>query len=182
MVKRMALAMVWRWMKRALASSPSVSGQALQRGDLDEIAEHVVVLDLQRLDAGLFGILQLQAGDDPARLVAQRPHLVEFRMGAFAQEAAIALQQRQFVRQHGPRAVDQLLRQGVHGRRVLAQAPRTVCRAPAGAATSRCRLQAGQDSCRDRAGRRARAPAATARAACPGRASGRRAGRRRSDG
>ena len=69
-------------------------------GDFDEIAEYIVVLDLERADAGVFGILQLQAGDDAARLVAQRPHLVEFGIGPFAQEPAVPFQKRQFVGEH----------------------------------------------------------------------------------
>ena len=36
---------------------------AVLRGHLDEIAEHVVVPDLQRADAGLLGIARLQGGD-----------------------------------------------------------------------------------------------------------------------
>ena len=40
------------------------------RRHLDEITQHVVVLDLQRLDAGLIGVFQLQTGDHTTRLVA----------------------------------------------------------------------------------------------------------------
>ena len=50
---------------------------AMQRGDLDEIAEHVVVAHLQRFDAGRLGVSRLQAGDDLAAAVAQAPLLVE---------------------------------------------------------------------------------------------------------
>ena len=50
---------------------------AMQRGDLDEIAEHVVVADLQRFDAGRLGVSRLQAGDDLAAAVAQAPVLIE---------------------------------------------------------------------------------------------------------
>ena len=52
---------------------------AVLRGDLDEIAEHVVVPDLQRADAGRLGVARLQRGDDAARFVAQRARLVERR-------------------------------------------------------------------------------------------------------
>ena len=62
----------------------------MQRRDLDEIAEHVVVADLQRLDAGRLGISRLQAGDDLAAAVAQAPMLVEIGVGAVADEAAVA--------------------------------------------------------------------------------------------
>ena len=65
-VKRMALASVWRWMN----ARPLGERRRLPRGDLDEIAEHVVVADLQRTDAGLARIAGLQPGNDPAALVA----------------------------------------------------------------------------------------------------------------
>ena len=58
------------------------------------------MLDLERLDAGLIGIFQLQPGNHPTRLVAQRPHLVEFGIGAFTQETAITLQKREIVGKH----------------------------------------------------------------------------------
>ena len=63
---------------------------AMQRGDLDEIAEHVVVADLQRFDAGRLGVSRLQAGDDLAAAVAQAPMLVEIAVGAVLDEAAVA--------------------------------------------------------------------------------------------
>ena len=63
---------------------------AVLRGDLDEIAEHVVVPDLQRADAGRFGVAHLQRGDDAARFVAQRARLVERWLVAVAHEAAVA--------------------------------------------------------------------------------------------
>ncbi len=84
----------------------------IARRHLDEIAQHVVMLDLERLDAGLLGILQLQAGDHPTRLIAQRPHLIEFGIGALTQEAAIALQKRQIVGQHRAEHRFQPARQG----------------------------------------------------------------------
>ena len=94
----MALAIVWRWMKRALGAVVPVIGSALPGGHLDEIAEHVVVPDLQRADAGLLGIARAAAPAMTRRdCVAQRPHLVELGDGAGAHEAAVAFQQRQFV-------------------------------------------------------------------------------------
>ena len=55
-VKRVALAIVWRWMK------PAVRRQLLRmrRRRLDVVAEHVVVPDLERGDAGLAAIARLQ--------------------------------------------------------------------------------------------------------------------------
>jgi hypothetical protein len=66
-------------------------------GQLDEIAEHIVVLDLQRLDAGFLGIGGLQAGNHPPRLVAQFAQFVEFGHGAIADEPAVTLEQRQIL-------------------------------------------------------------------------------------
>ena len=63
---------------------------AMQRGDLDEIAEHVVVAHLQRFDAGRLGVSRLQAGDDLAAAVAQAPVLIEIAIGAVPDEAAVA--------------------------------------------------------------------------------------------
>ena len=45
---------------------------AVLRGDLDEIAEHVVVPDLERLHLGVVGVAGLQRGHHPAGFVAQR--------------------------------------------------------------------------------------------------------------
>ena len=50
---------------------------AMLGGDVDKIAEHIVVPDFQRADAGRLGIADLQRGDDAARFVAQRARLVE---------------------------------------------------------------------------------------------------------
>ena len=68
---------------------------AVLRRHLDEIAEHVVVADLERLDAGILGVARLHRGDDEAGGVAQIPALVERGLIAFADEAAVALDQRQ---------------------------------------------------------------------------------------
>ncbi len=95
-VKRTWPASVWRWMKVAL-SGAAHQLLAVLRGHLDEIAEHVVVPDLQRAHAGLVGVARLQRGDHPARFVAQRARLVERGVVAGAHEAAVALEQRQFV-------------------------------------------------------------------------------------
>ena len=62
--------MVWRWTKVSL---PGRLQQLLagRLRHLDEVAEHVVVPDLQRAAAGLVGVARLERGDDAARLVAQ---------------------------------------------------------------------------------------------------------------
>ena len=73
------------------------------RGDLDEIAEHIVVADLQALDAGVLGIARLHRGDDEARGVAQIAGLVERGLIAFANETAVTLDQWQLL---GKRALE----------------------------------------------------------------------------
>ena len=70
---------------------------AVLRGDLDEIAEHVVVADFQALDAGVVGVACLHGGDDEARGIAQIAALVECRLITLADKTAIALDQRQLL-------------------------------------------------------------------------------------
>ena len=74
---------------------------AVLRGDLDEIAEHVVVANFQTANAGRLGVARLQGGDHAARFVAQAARLVERRVVAFAHEAAVALEGGQFVGERG---------------------------------------------------------------------------------
>ena len=64
---------------------------------LDVVAEHIVVPDLQRADAGLLDQPALQAEDHAPRFGRQPARLVELAVVAFAHEAAVALQQRQLV-------------------------------------------------------------------------------------
>ncbi len=58
--------------------------------DLDEIADHVVVADLEGGDPGLLGVLALQIGDQASRLVAQFQGRVQFGRVALGDEAAVA--------------------------------------------------------------------------------------------
>ena len=62
--------------------------------DLDEIAKHIVVANLQCLDAGLGLVPGLQAGDDLTAFVAQGARLVEFGRRTLANEISIAAQVR----------------------------------------------------------------------------------------
>ena len=96
MVKRTWPASVWRWMKVAFKRRRHQL-VAVLRGHLDEIAEHVVVTDLQGLYAGLVGIARLHRRDHAAGLVAQRACFVERCLVACAHEAAVALHKRQLV-------------------------------------------------------------------------------------
>ncbi len=65
----------------------------------NEIAQHVVVLDLQRFQAGFFGIPGLQAGDDLAAFVAKRTVFVKLCIGTGPNETAITRGGRQFLGQ-----------------------------------------------------------------------------------
>jgi len=55
------------------------------------------VPDLERLDAGVLGVARLHRGDDEAGGVAQIAALVERGLVGFADEAAVALDQRQLL-------------------------------------------------------------------------------------
>ena len=63
---------------------------AMLGGDLDEIAEHVVVPDLQALDAGILGVARLHRSYDETRGIAQIAGLVEGCLIALADKAAVA--------------------------------------------------------------------------------------------
>ena len=82
---------------------------------LDEVAEHVVVLDAQGPAIRLLRVAGLQRRDDAAALVAQRPHLVERGVIARPHETAVPLEQRQLLRQGG-RDLARQRRLGTHHR------------------------------------------------------------------
>ncbi len=67
------------------------------RRHLDEIAQHIVVPDLETLDAGIIRVARLHRGDDEARGVAQAAGLVQRRLIVLAHKAAVALDQRQLL-------------------------------------------------------------------------------------
>ncbi len=178
-VKRMALAMRLAVDELVRAAVRLQRGR-LSGGHLDEIAEHVVVPDLQRADAGLAGVARLQAGDDPAALVAQRPRLVErrceaartnppsrFRSGSASESAAASAR-----RAAAGRSPRRTAEPGAPGGRVTDFATSS----SAACGESPARPPARRGPCRDRAGRRAPARAATAPSACPGRRRKRRCG------
>ncbi len=58
--------------------------------DLDEVAEHVVVPDLECFHPGLLGILLLERRDDFAALVTQGPGFVEIVRKSSSDIAAVA--------------------------------------------------------------------------------------------
>ena len=65
--------------------------------DIDMVAEDIVVLHLQRRDAGRLDILLLQRGDQSPAFIAERAQLVERRVEPGPNEAAVARQKRQLV-------------------------------------------------------------------------------------
>ena len=58
-------------------------------GHIDEIAEHIVELDLQRGNTGLAGIARLQFGNDAPAVIAQAAGLVEGLIPARCNKAAV---------------------------------------------------------------------------------------------
>ena len=76
-------------------------------GDLDEVAQQIVVADLERADPGLALVALLERGDVAAALVAQHAQLVEFRRPARPHEAAVACEQRRILIKAQSEAVDQ---------------------------------------------------------------------------
>ena len=139
----------------------------MQRRDLDEIAEHVVVADLERFDPGRLGVGRLQAGDDLAAAVAQAPMLIEIGVGAVTDEAAVARVDGKGVVQRARQRLLDLRRSGGqafgNAHELARQAERL-----AGAQQLRRQIVSGDDRIADRA--------EIARAAAPERQPGERAG------
>ena len=93
----------------ALAQRRRQHPLGVARGDFDEIAEHVVVADLQRVDAGLGGVVGLHAGNHAAALVAQLARLVERGVMPGGDKAAVAGQDRRLRHQGGVEQGDDLV-------------------------------------------------------------------------
>jgi len=98
----------------------------LPGGDLDEEAEHVVVLARERLGAGHFRIAPLERGDHLAAAIAQIAVFVEFGADALAHEAAVAGVQRQLLVKRGGDALGQSAIVRAQGLRGLGQVMRQV--------------------------------------------------------
>jgi hypothetical protein len=77
--------------------------------DLDEITEHVVVLDLQCIDAGIADVAGLQGGDALPRILGEGTQLVQAAVVSLGHEAAVASQHRQVGSQPAGQAIDQRL-------------------------------------------------------------------------
>ena len=78
------------------------------RGHLDEIAQYIIVPNLERFDAGLLGIVRLQLGDDFLRVIAQLAMIIEFLRISRFDEAAIAGIERQILAQHRGKIIQQV--------------------------------------------------------------------------
>ena len=68
-------------------------------GRFDEIPQHIVVLDLQALDAAERGILRLQGSDHAAPFVAKAARFIQIGVMAGGDKATIPCQKRQVCRQ-----------------------------------------------------------------------------------
>ena len=68
----------------------------MRGGDLDKVPQHIVVLDLEGIHAGLFGIGLLQLRDDRAPFVPQGAGLIQRRVTALGDKPAVAGQQGRF--------------------------------------------------------------------------------------
>ena len=94
---------------RLAVDEPVVAEQPLAAigTDFDEIPEHVVVLDLERGDAGPVRVLRLQGADEAPALVAQRMLFVERGDVAAGDEAAVAREQGQVGGERAGQPVDE---------------------------------------------------------------------------
>ncbi len=90
---------------------------AVCRRRLDEVAQHVVVLDLEARDAGLLRVIRLHARDHAASFVSQLPRLVQRGVVPRGDEAAVADQQWRV----GHQCCGQRVAQGVEARQRLAR-------------------------------------------------------------
>ena len=104
-----------------------VVGRLLEVGiaNFDVIAEHAVVADLQRLDAGALAFLVFQPRDVVLRVAGCAAHLVEFGREALPNHIAVAHAYRRVVRDSLPDELDDLavvrdpLREPVHLVRIV---------------------------------------------------------------
>ena len=81
----------------AAGRRPAGRAPAWARGDLDKVAQQVVVADLEGRDAGLAAVALLERRDVLPALVAQRAQLVQLAADALADEAAVAGEERRLV-------------------------------------------------------------------------------------
>ena len=126
-------------------------------GDLDEIAEHVVVLDLERSDARAGRVFGLERADEAAAFVAQLALFVERGGVAFGDEAAVAGVRRRV----GGRARGPAGRQARRGRRGAARrrrGRRAAGARPVSPASARRRRSASARSRASRNAARSRGP------------------------
>ena len=84
---------------------PGLQRRRRCRADFHEIAEDLIILDFQALDACLRGIVRLQLGKDDFRARLKLAKLVERRIVAARDETAVATEKRKRV---GKRAFERL--------------------------------------------------------------------------
>src|SRR5262249_57066330 len=82
---------------RLLAVVIRRNGVQVRLRDFDVVAEHAVVADLQRVDAGPRPLALFELGDHLLAAAADRAQVVELAVGAVAGEAAVAPQRRRTV-------------------------------------------------------------------------------------
>ena len=90
-------------------------------GHLDKIAEHAVVADLERGDAGLVAVARLERGDRAARVAAGAAQLVERVVVAFGDKAALRTLGRRRGHQRARQLVGQRAVAGERGQQRLEQ-------------------------------------------------------------
>ena len=79
----------------------------MRRGGFNEIAQHIVVLDLQTLHASLLNILGLHRRNHATAFVAQSSRFVQFCIIACGHKAAIPRKQRRFGNQRRIQQINQ---------------------------------------------------------------------------
>ena len=92
-------------------------------GHLEEVAEHPVVLNLERGDLGARALSRLDGGQGLAAAVSEPPLLVERRVGAFAHHAAIAGVRRRLLDQVRLQVDEDVLQQVVPDREQVGNRP-----------------------------------------------------------
>ena len=74
----------------------------------DEIAQYIIMFDLERRNTGCLGIGLLQARDNSAAFIAQATGLIQFRPPALGDKPAIACQQWRLIPDSPFKVVDQI--------------------------------------------------------------------------
>ena len=81
----------------------------MARRDFDEIAEHVVVLDLEPGQPSFLGVAVLEISDQTSALIAKRGQFVELGRIFYRNEATVARQDRKLVGKRTLEALDEFM-------------------------------------------------------------------------